>query len=344
MTTDASTSPTASERLRFGVRGMTCASCVRRVEKALDGVEGVTRAAVNLATEQATVEAAGQIDLEILRAAVDRAGYDLLLPDADQDEDAARDEFDRERTSEERRLLVRSLFSLAVAALLMTWMLLRDGAVIGIHVGWAQDVPLRYVHPAMFVLTAPVQFWAGAMFYRGAFKAARHGTSDMNTLIALGTSAAFGYSVVATFAPRLLEGIDGAASHTWFEASAAIIGLVLLGRWLEARAKGRTSAAVRALIDLRPQLARVIEDDQEYEIPVRAVQAGDIVLVKPGEQIPVDGEVVEGASAVDESMLTGASVPTRRSRGSSGWWRRHRPRRHRSRGWRTASPRCSSRS
>ncbi|MDA0815259.1 MAG: heavy metal translocating P-type ATPase [Chloroflexi bacterium] len=307
MTTDT---PSASgERMRFAVRGMTCASCVRRVEQAIGKVEGITHASVNLATEQATVDAAGPIDVDLLRRAVDQAGYDLFLPSEGQDEDAARGQMEQERHAEERRLLTRVIFSLAVAALLMTWMLLRDGAVIGLDVAWAQDVPLRYVHPAMFLLAAPVQFWAGATFYRGAFKAARHGVSDMNTLIAVGTSAAFGYSVVATFAPGLLDGIHGAASHTYYEASAAIIGLVLLGRWLEARAKGRTSAAVRALIELRPQLARVIEDDEEFEIPVRAVQAGDIVLVRPGEQLPVDGEVVEGESAVDESMLTGESVP-----------------------------------
>ncbi|MCK9495855.1 MAG: heavy metal translocating P-type ATPase [Dehalococcoidia bacterium] len=316
MTTEAADSTTAPERLRFAVRGMTCASCVRRVERALGGVEGVSRASVNLATEQATVEAAAGLDVASLREAVDHAGYDLLLPGAESDEDEARDELERERLAEERRLFHRMVFALAVAAIGMTWMLLRDGSVLwGAEVGWAQDVPLRIVHPAMFLLTLPVQVWAGAQFYRAAWKAGRYGVADMNTLIAVGTSAAFGYSVIATFAPGLLEGVHGATSHTYYEASAAIIGLVLLGRWLEARAKGRTSSAVRALIDLRPQLARVIEDGEEYEIPVRAVQAGDIVLVKPSEQIPVDGEVIEGASAVDESMLTGESVPVSKAPG-----------------------------
>ncbi len=316
MTTPTIEGPaTAPERLRFAVRGMTCASCVRRVERALDGVEGVSRASVNLATEQATVEASG-VDLETLRRAVDHAGYDLLLPGADRDEDEARDDLEHERRAEERKLRDRMVFSLVVAALTMTWMLLRDGdAITGVEVGWAQDVPLRIVHPLMFLVTLPVQFWAGAQFYRAAFKAARHGVSDMNTLIAVGTSAAFGYSVIATFAPGLLEGVHGAESHTYYEASAAIIGLVLLGRWLEARAKGRTSAAVRALIDLRPQTARVIEDGEPFEIPVRAVQVGDVVLVRPSEQIPVDGEVIEGSSAVDESMLTGESVPVSKAPG-----------------------------
>ncbi|MCK9487109.1 MAG: heavy metal translocating P-type ATPase [Dehalococcoidia bacterium] len=319
MTTEATKSPTpAAERLRFGVRGMTCASCVRRVERALDGVPGVAGASVNLATEQATVDAGPALDLEALRGAVDRAGYDLILPGADEDEDEARDSLERERRQEERRLRTRMVFALAVAAAGMTWMLLRDGqAFTGVEIGWAQEVPLRVVHPLMFLATTPVQFWAGAQFPRGAWKAARHGMSDMNTLIAVGTSAAFGYSVVATFWPGLLEGIHGAETHTYYEASAAIIGLVLLGRWLEARTKGRTSAAVRALVELRPHLARVVEDDEEFEIPVRAVQAGDLVLVRPSEQIPVDGEVVEGQSAVDESMLTGESAPVSKEPGDA---------------------------
>ncbi len=166
MTTPTIEDPvTASERLRFAVRGMTCASCVRRVERALDGVEGVTRASVNLATEQATVESSGAVDLDTLRRAVDHAGYDLLLPGADRDEDEARDDLEHERRGEERRLRDRMVFALSVAAVAMTWMLLRDGdAITGVEVGWAQDVPLRIVHPLMFVLTLPVQFWAGAQF------------------------------------------------------------------------------------------------------------------------------------------------------------------------------------
>ncbi|MDO9444417.1 MAG: heavy metal translocating P-type ATPase, partial [Dehalococcoidia bacterium] len=310
------TAPT-TDRLRFGVRGMTCASCVRRVEKALAGVEGVSTAAVNLATEQATVEAAS-VDLEALRAAVDRAGYELLLPDASEDEDAQQDTLERERRAEEARLRVRMIFALGVAALTMTWMLLRHGGMtVGLEIGWVQDVPLRIANPLQFLVTLPVQVWAGAQFYRGAWKIGRHGSTDMNTLIAVGTSAAFLYSTVATFAPQVFSEVHGLEPEVYFDTSAAIIGLVLLGRWLEARAKGQTSEAVRALIALRPQLARVIEDGTEYEIPVRAVQVGDVVVVRPSEQIPVDGEVIEGASAVDESMLTGESVPVAKTPGTT---------------------------
>ncbi len=312
------TTPDTLERLRFGVRGMTCASCVRRVEKALGSVEGVSAAAVNLATEQATVEIAGAPDLPALRAAVDRAGYDLVLPNADEDDDAQRDSIDRERREEERRLRVRMTFALAVAAITMGWMLLRHGGMtLGLEIGWVQDVPLHVANPLQFAITLPVQVWAGATFYRGAWKAARHGTTDMNTLIAVGTSAAFLYSTVATFAPQVFSAVHGLEAEVYFDTAAAIIGLVLLGRWLEARAKGQTSAAVRSLLDLRPKLARVLEDGTEYEIPVRAVQAGDIVVVRPGEQVPVDGEVVEGHSAVDESMLTGESVPVDKQPGAA---------------------------
>ncbi|MDA0271446.1 MAG: Cu(2+)-exporting ATPase [Chloroflexi bacterium] len=313
-----SAAPATTERLRFGVRGMTCASCVRRVEKALGTIEGVSGAAVNLATEQATIDAPAGLDLVALRAAVDRAGYELVLPDAGDDEDSQQDSLERERRAEEQRLKVRMIFALGVAAITMTWMLLRHGGMtVGWEIGWVQDAPLRIVNPLQFLITLPVQVWAGAQFYRGAWKIGRHGATDMNTLIAVGTSAAFIYSTVATFAPQVFASVHGLEAEVYFDTAAAIIGLVLLGRWLEARAKGRTSEAVRSLIALRPQLARVLEDGTEYEIPVRAVQVGDIVIVRPSEQIPVDGAVVEGHSAVDESMLTGESVPVEKEPGTS---------------------------
>ncbi|MPZ97906.1 MAG: heavy metal translocating P-type ATPase [Dehalococcoidia bacterium] len=295
--------------LRFDVRGMTCASCVRRVERALAGVEGIASAQVNLATEEATVT--GQADYEAMRAAVDRAGYELRMPDAG-DEEGARDRLESERRSEYASLKRRTIFSLAVAAVLMAWM-----PLTWLFPELMEWLPARVMPPSFFLLALPVQFWAGWRFYTGAWKVGRHGSSDMNTLIVVGTSAAFAYSVVATFAPQVFEGIEGLEAAVFYDVSAAIIGLVLLGRLLEARAKGQTSEAVRSLIALRPQTARVLEDGREYEIPVRAVQPGDIVIVRPSEQIPVDGEVIEGASAVDESMLTGESVPVTKGPGDS---------------------------
>ena len=295
------------QQLRFGVQGMTCASCVRRVERALSAVPGVEQASVNLATEEASVTLAGRPPLDALRAAVDRAGYAMRMPG--EEPEGARDRLEMERQEEYRRLKTRTIFALAIAALLVLAM---PAASL---VPGLRGVPHSVLHPLYFLLATPVQFWAGWRFYRGAWAVGRHGSSDMNTLIAVGTSAAYGYSVVATFAPHLFHSVAGLEAAVYYDTSAAIIGLVLLGRLLEARAKGRTSEAVRSLVALRPKLARIVEDGEEYEIPIAAVQAGDIVLVRPGEQIPVDGEVVEGASAVDESMLTGESVPVSKGAG-----------------------------
>ena len=290
----------ATGSLRFDVRGMTCASCVRRVEKALGSVEGVAAARVNLATEEATIDAA-DVTIDALRVAVERAGYDLLV--SDRDDEGARDRLEAERRVEYELLRRKTIFAGVIAGLLVGFMALSQ------VIGALDDIPRSFLHPLFFVLALPVQFWAGRQFYEGAWRVGRHGSTDMNTLIAAGTSAAFGYSIVATFLPRIFESVEGLEAAVFFDTSSAIIFFVLLGRLLEARAKGQTSDAVRELIALRPQTARVLEDGEEFEIPVRAVQAGDVVLIKPGEQIPVDGEVIEGASAVDESMLTGESVP-----------------------------------
>jgi Cu+-exporting ATPase len=306
------TKPFDPERLRFNVRGMTCASCVRRVERALGGVEGVGSASVNLATETATVEPAGLVDVDALRVAVDRAGYDLRVSAEDDDD---RDAIDAEHRAEIRSLTWRMTFALTVAALQMAWMLLHTFGPDQFGWMWVHDIPLRLMNPLQFAMTIPVMAWAAAPIFIGAWKVGRHGSTDMNTLIAVGTSAAVIYSAVATFAPRVFANVEGLEPTVYYETATAIIGLVLLGRLLEARAKGQTSEAVRALIALRPQTARVLEDGQEFEIPVRAVQNGDTVLVRPGEQIPVDGEVIEGASAVDESMLTGESVPVEKALG-----------------------------
>ena len=312
--TEAPGRPATLEHLRFDIRGMTCASCVRRVERALGGVEGVATASVNLATEQATVEAAPGTDVEALRAAVDHAGYELRVPNAGEDEDVVRDELEQQRRRDYRALAIKVTFALVIAAGQMTWGMIHH---LGPDLGWdwVHDVPMQIVNPLLFLFALPVQVWAGAQFYTGAWKVGRHGSTDMNTLIALGTTAAFLYSVFATFAPGLFAGVEGLQLEPYYDTATAIIGLVLLGRLLEARAKGQTSDAVRALIALRPQTARVFEDGQEYEIPVRAVQPGDVVIVRPAEQIPVDGEVVEGASAVDESMLTGESMPVEKHPG-----------------------------
>jgi Cu+-exporting ATPase len=313
------TSPTQDERAadsgltgpqRFGVAGMTCASCVRRVERAVAALPGVEQAAVNLATEEVSFVTDQSIPLAALRQAVDKAGYELRTPGDDETPEGTQDRLAAERQAEYEGLKRRTIYALASAAVLVAIAQL-------VHFAPLEDVPRRVLHPMLFLIAVPVQFWAGWRFYHGAWKVGRHGATDMNTLIAAGTSAAFGYSFVATFIPSVFASVDGLEGAIYFDTAAAIIGLVLLGRTLEARAKSQTSEAVKRLIGLRPQRATVLEDGEEYEIPIAAVQPGDTVIVKPGEQIAVDGEVLSGTSTVDESMLTGESVPVDKAEGDS---------------------------
>ncbi len=308
MTTDQQTAgpePTTGE-LQLPIRGMHCASCVRRVENALASVPGVESASVNLATESATVAASGA-PLAALREAVTRSGYEVRLP-GDRDDESDGDPLEAERRAEQAALRRRALLAAAVAIVLVSAM------------GWTrlpglEGVSERVWHPLFFALATPVQLWAAWRIHAAALRAARHGLATMDTLISLGTSAAYGYSLLATFAPGLFEGAAGLEPNVYFDTAAAIVALVLVGRLLEARAKAKSAEALRSLIALRPRLARVLEGGEEYEIPIAAVQPGDIVIVRPGEQLPVDGAVVAGASAVDESMLTGESLPTAKREG-----------------------------
>ncbi|MGD0248346.1 MAG: heavy metal translocating P-type ATPase, partial [Candidatus Limnocylindrales bacterium] len=277
----------------------------RATDIELAKVPGVLSASVNLATERATVTfLPGQVAIADLRRAVEDAGYRLreLAEEAPDAEAAARDR-------EQRTLLAKLLFAGIVGAVLML------GAQHQ-HIPLLADIPVRWINVVSFLLATPVQFWAGWQFYVGTWKTAKHFTADMNTLIAVGTSAAYGYSIAATFAPGLFE---AAAIETsvYFETSALIIALILLGRWLEARAKGRTSAAIKRLMGLRAKTARVVRDGQEVDIPIEQVAPGDVVVVRPGEKIPVDGIVLEGRSAVDESMITGESIPLEKGPGDA---------------------------
>jgi Cu+-exporting ATPase len=294
------------EKAVYAVEGMTCASCVARVEKALSEVEGVVSADVNLATERATITYnPEQTSYERMARAVDAAGYKLVAT-AEGEEALDRERKRRER--ETRLLKIKLIYSAASAAVIM---FLSMGAM---HIPGLQDIPERTLFIILFALATPVQFWPGLTFYRAAFKAARHGTTDMNTLIAVGTTAAYLYSVVATFFPSFISG-TGLELAVYYDASATIIALILLGRFLEARAKGRTSEAIRRLMDLQAHTASVLRDGEELDVPVEEVRVGDIVVVRPGEKIPVDGVVSEGRSAVDESMLTGEPLPAEKGPG-----------------------------
>ena len=300
MTTDTKQKEQEQVTQTFAVKGMTCASCVRHVEGALLKVEGVETADVNLATERVTISIQPDVTLRELRSSVEASGYELTR-EIDQaalleDTEAA------ERAEEERSLRVRMIFALTLGAILIV---LSQSSRIPL----LDEVRLGAINIISWLLATPVLFWAGLRFYRGALQVGRHGRADMNTLIAVGTGVAYSYSVVATVWPGSIETAAGVSADVYFDTAAVIVGLILFGRWLEARAKGQTSAAIKRLMGLRAKTARVIRDGQEQDIPIDEVAAGDIVVVRPGEKIAVDGVVVDGRSAVDESMLTGESLP-----------------------------------
>src|SRR3990170_400189 len=284
--------------VQLPVRGMSCASCVEKVEHALSGLDGVLRANVNLASERATVEALATTPVSALRRAVREAGYEAPEVEGEAAEDYERAARAREIATLRRKLIVGTVLSLPVL-----WGSLHH---MGLHQIWIPELLKSWY--VQLALATPVQFWVGWQFYRGAWAMAKHRTTDMNTLIAVGTSAAFLYSVVATFFPRAFRA-GGLEPEVYYETAAIIIVLILLGRFLEARAKGQTSEAIRKLMSLQAPTARVIRPDGEVELPVDEVVAGDLIVVRPGEKVPVDGVIQDGRSALDESMLTGESLP-----------------------------------
>jgi Cu+-exporting ATPase len=330
----------------FPVLGMHCAACVARVEKAVRELPGVTAATVNLATEKLTVTyVPSLVTVAGLAKAVEGAGFSLVVSGPARTGatgtgagSAARAETvdptaiaEAARRKQSRLLLAKFIVALAAGAIIMLMML--------IPTSW---LAIRWQHLVMFVLATPVQFWAGWQFYRGTWGALRHRTTDMNTLIAVGTSVAYLYSAAVTFFPGAFEGARDAGfeAAVYYDSAVIIIGLILLGRCLEARAKGRTSAAMQRLIGLQAKTARVERRSApgasgagtgttgagagaavaagaalEMDIPVEEVVVGDVVVVRPGEKIPVDGKVLEGRSAVDESMLTGESIPVEKGPG-----------------------------
>jgi len=293
------------DMLSLQVGGMTCASCVKRVEKALQQTPGVISANVNFASEKATIEyLPGAVMPGDLKHSITDAGYEIVEEESSGEEGTdAREEAHRRHL---RTLKIKMGAGLAVGALLMLLAYFPPSFL-----------SMRELWFLMFALATPIQFWAGWQFYRGAWASAKHKTTDMNTLIAVGTSVAYGYSVLVTFLPGLFEGLAGAGfeAEVYYETAVIIIGLILFGRFLEARAKGQTAGAIKKLMGLRAKTARVVRNGEEIDIPVEEVQPGDVVVVRPGEKVPVDGVVVEGRSALDESMLTGESIPTEKGPG-----------------------------
>jgi len=278
-----------TQSVELQIDGMSCASCVGRVEKALSKVPGVLTASVNLATEKATVEVLSSVTFATLAAAIGKAGYSARPMAAQQAESVPR--------------LIPEWWPVAASALLtlplVAPMLLQLIGLDWMLNGWVQ-----------LALATPVQFWLGWRFYRAGWKAVKARAGNMDLLVSLGTSAAYGLSVYL-----LIQRGGGHAHHLYFEASAAVITLVLLGKWLESRAKRQTADAIRALNALRPTIARVLVDGQEVSTPVEQIAIGDLVVVRPGERISVDGNVVSGQSDVDEALITGESLPVSKNVG-----------------------------
>lgn len=283
----------------LAITGMTCANCVRAVEKGVSRLDGILDVSVNLATEKATVTyLPGAVTRRDIIDQVERIGYGVIdagINDRDAEQDAREAEITRQRNL----LLLGAVFTIPLFLLSMG----RDFGLLG---AWAHE---PWVNFLFWALATPVQFVVGWQYYEGAVKALRNGSANMDVLVALGSSVAYFYSIVVTF------GL--APGHVYFETAAVIITLIVVGKLLEARAKGRTSEALRKLMDLRAKTARIIRGGEEIEVPVESVATGDVLVVRPGEKIPVDGRVLSGHSAVDESMVTGESLPVDKTAGDS---------------------------
>lgn len=298
---------TSTSNIIIPIKGMTCASCVEKVQNALSSLDGVFSASVNLATEKASIEyVPAQVGVRDFKKALKDIGYGMV--EVEPGEDIVEKE-KKEREKEYKKLKTK----LAIGVLLTVPIFL---LVFWEKIGLTAFVliPNQINSLLQLIIQSPVQFWVGWQFYAGAIAAARHRTTNMNTLIAVGTSAAYIYSVIATFFPSVFE-IKGYSAHVYFDTAATIIVLILLGRLFEARAKGKTSEAIKKLIGLQPKTARIIRDGEEKDIPIGEVEIGDIVVVRPGEKIPVDGIVKEGYSSVDESMISGESMPVEKKAG-----------------------------
>ncbi len=290
----------AKTKQTFPMKGMHCASCVRVTERALKKVQGVKEAVVNLATEKATVTYDKDICTpQQLADSIAKTGYTLELEEKSEEIALA------ERRKELQGLRNKVITSLALGGLILwgSFPGLMNTAPAILHNFWVQ-----------MLLATPVQFWAGLEFYRTAIAALKNRTSNMDTLVALGTTVAYLYSAVVTIFPNVFIGL-GVEIMPYFDVATIVIGLILLGRYFEAKAKAGTSSAIKKLVELQAKTARVIRDGKEIDIPIEQVQVGDVIRVRPGEKIPVDGEIIEGESSIDESMISGESLPVDKSKG-----------------------------
>lgn len=297
-----------SKTVRFGIEGMTCVSCVGRVERAISKLDGVVEVAVNLATETASVDIdPDKVSLTDIYAAVDSAGYqprELSASDSDK----------ADTKSVEESALVHDLWLAVIFAVPLVVVSMGNMLVPGLHEWMHKLMPQSMWRWLELFLATPVQFWAGRRFYKHGWAELSHLSPGMNSLVLMGSSAAYFYSLLALLVPQIFP---AGTANLYFEAAAVIITLILFGRYLEAKAKGRTSLAIRKLIRLQPKQARIIRNGQIVEVAVADVVPGDLVQVRPGERVPVDGVVTEGASFVDESMLTGEPDPVEKKAAAS---------------------------
>ncbi len=288
-------SDSEKQQIELDIFGMTCAACVGRVQRVLERVPGVANAQVNLATESATVFANADIPVSALVSAVDKSGYG-----AKPKSETSVEEREEHKQKEAKLLSLKFWFAIVLSFPLVA---------TSMHI---PGIP-HLSHFIQFLLATPIVFWAGSQFYILAYKSLRHRSADMNVLIAIGTGSAYLYSVFITFFHHTLK--DNISKDVYYEVAAVIIALILLGRWMEARAKIRTRDAIKKLLKLQAKSVRILRDGREVQIPIEELQINDSVIVKPGETIPVDGIIIEGESTVDESMLTGESMPVEKSAG-----------------------------
>jgi len=288
----------------FSVKGMHCASCVTMLERALKQVDGVSQANVNLATEKATISYDPQkVTDKHLESAVANVGYQAMV----NEELKSEADEQKEKQKELRDLKIKVIVSLVLGGLIF-W---------GSFPGLMKTAPMFLQNfLVQLFLAVPVQFWAGFAFYRATLSSLRHRSANMDTLVAMGTTVAFGYSAFVTIMPSVVEKV-GIEPMPYFDVSTIIIGLILLGRYFEAKAKAGTSEAIKKLIGLQAKTARVVRDGKEIDIPLSEVVVGDVVRVRPGEKIPVDGVIIEGESSIDESMVTGESIPADKAKGDT---------------------------
>jgi P-type Cu+ transporter len=287
------------EKVQLDIIGMTCASCSTRVEKGLKKVEGVTSAAVNLATEKAIIEyIPGNTNIEQIMAAVKKVGYDARVV-GDSNDDYERSAREKEYKTQVRKFTVGAILSVFFLIQMISDFAMEYGNEMFFHMSpWVQ-----------FLLATPVQFYVGGHYYRDAFNAVRGGSANMAVLVVLGTSAAYFYSLIVT--------ILGTGQFLYYEAAAIVMTLIVLGKLLETRAKGQTSEAIKTLMGLQAKTAKVLRNGEELDIPLEEVQTGDLIFVRAGEKVPVDGEIIEGNTTVDESMLTGESMPVTKGKGDT---------------------------